>query len=100
MRIFSIYDSKAEAYIQPFFTHNKATAIRSFTQAAQDENSQFSQHAADYTLMQIGEWNETTGEIVADETKTNLGTALEHGAKPQISEVTEIHQPITSGRKG
>ena len=63
MRIFAIYDSKAEAYLQPFFSPTKATAIRSFTQAANDEKTDFYRFAEDYTLFEIGEWDPVGGEI-------------------------------------
>lgn len=78
MKIYSIYDSKAEAYLPPFFSPNKATAIRSFQQAANDTTTQFHQHGGDYTLFEIGTWHEQTGELTPANTKTNLGTALEH----------------------
>ncbi|AXH72221.1 MAG: nonstructural protein [Microviridae sp.] len=88
MKIYSVYDSKAEAYIQPIFSTNKATAIRSFAQAANDENTEFNRHAADYTLFEIGTWDEITGLITPDETKTPLGSALEHRQeKPTLREV-------------
>jgi len=78
MKIFTIYDSKAEAYLQPFFSPNKATATRQFQQAAQDETTEFHRHAGDYTLFQIGEWDEQAGAIKPDEAKMNLGLALDY----------------------
>ncbi len=75
--IFAIYDSKAEAYLQPFFSQNKATAIRQFTQATQDGGTPFNKNPGDYTLFAIGTWDEQTAEIEQDEVKTPLGTAIE-----------------------
>lgn len=90
MKIFTIYDSKAEAYLQPFFSPTKATATRDFQQAAQDEKSAFHTHAADYTLMQIGAWNEQTGTLSVDETKSNLGTALDYMTAIQTPKKLEV----------
>jgi len=77
MKAFSIYDIKAEAYLQPFFSPNKAVALRQFGQAANDENTDFHKHAADYTLFEIGEWDEITGILSSTDAKIPLGTAIE-----------------------
>ena len=54
MNIYTIYDSKAEAYLTPFFTDTDATAVRIFTSAATDEQHHFHKYAEDYTLFAIG----------------------------------------------
>jgi len=77
MKIFSVYDSKAEYYAQPQFSENKATALRAFHALCNDMETQISKHPGDYTLFQIGDFDERTGTIKGDEAKTNLGTALE-----------------------
>lgn len=76
--IFSIYDAKAQAWLQPFFMPNAGTAIRAFVHAAQEPTHQFHVFAEDYTLFQIGEWDEQRGLIAQLESKIPLGTALEH----------------------
>lgn len=90
MKIYTIYDSKAEAYLQPFFSQNKATATRQFQQAAQDEKTDFNRHAADYTLFEIGTWDEFAGTLTPDDTKLNLGLALDYLNKITNSPVREI----------
>lgn len=77
MKIFSIFDSKAEAYLQPFFSPNSGTAIRSFSDAAKQEDSNFFKHSADFTLFVLGDFNEHTGVIVPLDAKQPLGSALE-----------------------
>lgn len=84
MKIFSIYDSKAEAYIQPFYSLTPAAAIRIFSEAAQDEGDSngrpahaFNKHGADYTLFMVGEWDERTGIIKPTDAKTALGCAID-----------------------
>lgn len=84
MKIFSIFDSKAEAFHMPFFSPTKGTAIRSFAQAANDESSDFFKHAGDYTLFEIGDWEELQGDGKFYEAKINLGTALEHQTQQQL----------------
>lgn len=78
MKIFSVYDDKADAYTQPFFAPTSGVAIRQFTQAANDEKHEFHKHAADYTLFEIGEFSEQTGAIYAHDALKNHGNALNY----------------------
>jgi hypothetical protein len=75
MKIFSIYDSKADAYATPFFFKRDGEAIRAFTQLANDNNSQVGKFPSDYTLFELGEYDETTGVITPVETPRSLGLA-------------------------
>lgn len=76
--IFTVFDSKAEAFLQPYFSPTEGTAIRAFASAANDKDHQFSRYAADYTLFQIGSWDDLDGTITMYPAKLPLGTALEH----------------------
>lgn len=80
-KAFSIYDSKAAAYMIPFFEANHAVAIRAFTDAAMKEGHAFAIHAADYTLFEIGTFDEGTAELTKLGANINHGTALEHQSK-------------------
>lgn len=62
-RVFAVYDSKAEAYLQPFFCPTVGMALRSWEQAAQNPQTDFHQYAGDYTLFEIGTYNDQTGEM-------------------------------------
>lgn len=78
MKMFVVYDSKAEAYGLPAAIRSKGEAIRGFAMATKDPQSQIAKSPADYTLFEIGEYNEITGEILNYEAKINLGCAVEH----------------------
>lgn len=78
MKVFSIFDSKAEAYLPPLFEMTKGVAIRRFTAAVQNEDSEFCKHAPDFTLFEIGEWDEQTGTLTSHEAKISLGCAVEY----------------------
>lgn len=80
LKVFSVFDSKADAYILPFFCVNTAVAIRGFSLACKDETSQFCRHPGDFTLFEVGTWDETPGLFVPYEAKISLGTALEFKA--------------------
>lgn len=76
-KVFTIYDSKAEAFMNPFLMSKKGQAIRAFENSINDPSTQFHQHPADYTLFEIGEFDDETGNYSMYDAKLNLGTALE-----------------------
>lgn len=80
LKIFCVYDSKAEAYLNPVFAVNAAVVVRSFTAAAVDPNSDFGRHPADYTLFELGEFDPGKGLFSLLEVKQVLGTALEYAS--------------------
>lgn len=80
--VMSIFDSKAEAYLPPFFTVSRGVGIRSFSDAAQDEKHEFSRHAGDYTLFELGEFDLKSGRFEQYDAAVNLGTAIQFLAKP------------------
>lgn len=104
-KVFSVYDSKAEAYLQPFFSITAGQATRSFSDACLDQNHQFHKHAGDYTLFEIGTYEDETGIMLAHQSKINLGTALEYLAKANVREVRQGDLPfvergvVTAARK-
>ncbi|AXH72209.1 MAG: nonstructural protein [Microviridae sp.] len=67
MKIFSIYDVKAELYNQPFFMPARGQALREFADLVNDSQSRISKHPADYKLVCIGSFDDVTGEIVSAE---------------------------------
>lgn len=78
MKIYSVYDDKADAFLQPFFFRTNEEAMRAFSAAAKDEKHQFHTHAADYTLFEIGDFSEQVGNIKGLDAIKNLGNALIH----------------------
>lgn len=78
LQVFSVFDSAANAYTQPFFERSLGTAIRAFQDACQTEGHQFWKHAADYTLFHIGVWNEDTGKVTMLDAHVPLGNGLEY----------------------
>ena len=75
--IYAIYDSKAEAYMQPFFASTHGLALRTFEKHANDPQTIFNQHPGDFTLFHIGSYEEDTAQIKPEKALVNLGTALE-----------------------
>lgn len=76
LKIFAIYDAKAEAYNQPFFLHNEGQATRGFSDAVNDKNSIMGKHPADFTLFRIGTFDDSTSTITS-ESPIVLGVGVE-----------------------
>lgn len=76
LKIFSVYDSKIQAYNTPFYLRTSGDAIRGWTTAVNDETTQFNKHPEDFTLFEIGEYDDLTGDISQLPAKHSLSTAL------------------------
>ncbi len=76
--VYSVFDSKVGAFLLPFFSRNRAVALRSFTSAVQDVGSDFNRYAGDYTLFEIGEWEPEKGIYTPLEAKFSLGLASQY----------------------
>lgn len=63
LKICSIYDSKAEAWMNPLFFQATGQAIRSFGDAIADGKSDFARHPEDYTLFLLGSFDGQTGKL-------------------------------------
>jgi len=76
-QVFSIYDQKASAFITPFFMPENEMAIRIFSDAVNDPVHQFGKHPSDYTLFNIGEYDDNSGALTAIKTHINLGIGIQ-----------------------
>jgi len=63
MKICCIHDSKAELYTQPLFFQALGQAVRSFSDACNDDKSDYAKHPEDYSLWHIGEYDDLTGTL-------------------------------------
>lgn len=76
--MFSVHDQKAEAFLTPFFTTTVALAIRMFASAASDQSHDFNKFAGDFTLFEIGDFDQDTAKLSHHATPINHGLALQH----------------------
>ena len=67
-QIYSVYDNIAGTWMDPFYAVNKATALRTFSDASNDERSLFNKHPTDFVLYHVGEWDDQKGTITPTET--------------------------------
>lgn len=64
-KVMSVYDVKAEAYMRPFFARSTGEGLRSFSDEVNSGNkeSALSHHPEDFILMELGDWDELSGEL-------------------------------------
>lgn len=73
--LFTIYDSAAGGYLEPFWCPSPEFAIREFRTAVNTEGHQFGNYPQDFTLFAIGSFNIQSG-IVDSHEPVSLGQAL------------------------
>jgi len=62
-KMFVIYDVKANAYMQPWFLTQTGMALRAFSDCVNDPEHNFGRHPEDYTLFQIGDFDDQDARI-------------------------------------
>lgn len=78
LQVFTVHDQKVGAYLPPFCLANKAQALRAFTDTCSDINHAFNKHPEDYTLFDLGTYDDSNAVFVSNVTPISLGTGLEH----------------------
>lgn len=80
MLAFAVHDKAVGAFLPVFFARSKGEALRSFTQAAMQQDHQFAKNAGDYTLYSIGEFDDANGALSGCDPQRMI-TALEVGSE-------------------
>jgi hypothetical protein len=84
-KIFTVYDQKAAAYLPPFYMHRTEMALRVFSDCINSNDHQFGKHPADYSIFELGTFDD---EKAITQTYTGpklLGNGLEY-LKQEINE--------------
>lgn len=92
--LFTVFDSKANAYLPPFNSPTAGTAIRMFAQAANDQSHDFNKHAGDYTLFHIASYDDATATIEPLKAHINLGLAINLIEAAPTRETTPLREAI------
>lgn len=79
LKIFSIYDSKVSAFGTPFFQRSTGEAVRAFTDAVnrKDSDNGFAMHPEDYTLFELGSWDDAMASVDMMDSPKSLGVAVQ-----------------------
>lgn len=75
MYLFTVFDSAAKAYLEPFAAPTVEFAIRGFRQAVNQPGHQFGKFPDDYTLFSIGAFDQEMGRLLPQE-PVSLGVAI------------------------
>lgn len=81
MKMYSIHDSKAEAYFTPIYFRTTGEALRAFESTCKDPESNLSRYPSDFTLVEIGAFDELTAKIETHAQPTILANASEYALK-------------------
>lgn len=61
----------------PFYMNSTGAAARAFEDSVNDSSHAFNKHPADYTLFEIGTFNDQNAEITLLELRINIANAIE-----------------------
>ncbi len=93
-QMFVIYDSKANAYMQPWFLTTKPMAIRAFTDCIADPKHNFGAHPEDYTLFDIGTFDSQSAKIHW-KTPVSLGNGLQYVRQDEPKTESQVFAELT-----
>lgn len=63
LRMYTVRDEKAEAYLPPFCARTPGEAERMFLELSTDPQHQFCKHAEDFSLVEVGSFDQETGAV-------------------------------------
>lgn len=81
-KVFTVYDEKSEAYLQPFFLDTVGQAIRAITDCVNDVDHNFCRHSSDFSLFLLGEFNDSDASFTPD--KKCLGSLVEFKTQAEM----------------
>lgn len=76
-RVYTVFDSKVESYMLPFFMQAKGAAIRAFSDLVNNPEHAFCKHKEDYTLFEIGTYDDSSAKLESYFAPISLGCAVE-----------------------
>ena len=77
LKMFSIFDQKAEVYMTPFFKNQIGEALRDFFDLVNDDQSRINKHPEDYSCFYLGEVDDQNGSVEGNKQPVNIGNAWE-----------------------
>lgn len=78
MSVFSIYDAGISTWMPPLFVRNKGEILRWFMESVNDPQSKLSKYPSDYTLFEIGTWDDDKCKFSLLSTPVSVGLAIEY----------------------
>lgn len=100
LRMFAVYDTKAVAYMQPFFYASVGQALRGFGDACLDDKSPLSKHPSDYQLFEIGQFDDNAGSVEGVSQPKYLGSALDFVASRPVQAKPVMMESVVGESNG
>jgi len=93
LSVFAIYDSGISTWMPPIFVRNKGEILRWFMEVSNDPQSKISKYPADYTLFEIGSWDDDKCKFDLLKTPVSIGIAIEY-----VKVKTESAEPVVESK--
>lgn len=77
VKVFSIQDVKAKAFVHTFFMPEVGMAERALKTMVSDHQNQIAQFPEDFVLYQVGEFDQLSGQLVSLATPSYVMKALD-----------------------
>lgn len=77
VKVFTVFDAGVSSYLKPFYEVARGAAIRSFADIVQDKDSAIGKHPQDFTLFELGEYDDSCAKFTMYDTPVSLGLAIE-----------------------
>lgn len=97
--MYTVHDSATAAYLRPFFARNKGEALRSFSEAVNDPASQFAKYPAEFTLFEMGTFDDTLGTFDLHPSALPLGKALDFLSARAETNLTNNKPVLVNAKK-
>lgn len=88
MKVYSVYDEKALVYGLPICFSTDGLALRAFADLVSNPNSNVNKYPSDFKLYRIGEFNDTTGELISN-IPVYLAVGSQYAFNASSAEITE-----------
>lgn len=88
MKVYSVYDEKALVYGLPVCFSTDGLALRAFADLVSNPNSNVNKYPSDFKLYRIGEFNDSTGEMISN-TPVYLAVGSQYAFNACSAETTE-----------
>lgn len=89
-KIFTIFDQKAKAHLPIFMLPTEGMATRTFADCINKPGHQFNAHPADYTLLEIGAFDDETGKVTSLDVSKSYGTGVEFVLQPEGTDQPQL----------
>jgi len=63
LKVFSIFDEKAQVFSQPFFMAHNGLALRAFSDLVGEKGTNVNKHPSDFKLYNIGFYDDVSGAL-------------------------------------